>query len=201
MGVRNAPSSTGAFSGLDCGGPDVRPALASHRFASGLSERSATKSDSEDDSDEAEVVETCAAPKVDSNQLSDPMATAETDYLYGDGDGDSVATVDAGCNHLVQQKLSGKHRAHQFRYDIRLHVAPSEEADKTMIAAAKSFFSKAKEMDKSLVIYPWFKNSINPNIKNVRSIPEQMGAFKTVLSPSSAESRRWLPIHARLARP
>jgi hypothetical protein len=146
------------------------------KSADELSERSATKSDSEDDSDEAEVFETCAAPEVDSNQLSDPMATAETDYLYGDDD--SVATVDAGLNHLVQQKLSGKHRAHQLSYDIRLHIAPSEEADKTMIAAAKSFFSKAKEMDKSLVICPWFKKSINPNVKNVRLIPEQMGAFK-----------------------
>jgi hypothetical protein len=49
------------------------------KSADELSERSATNSDSEDDSDEAEVVETRAAPKVDSNQLSDPMATAEID--------------------------------------------------------------------------------------------------------------------------
>jgi hypothetical protein len=49
------------------------------KSADELSERSATSSDSEDDSNEAEVVETRAAPKVDSNQLSDPMATAETD--------------------------------------------------------------------------------------------------------------------------
>jgi hypothetical protein len=109
------------------------------KSADELSERSATNSDLEDESDEAEVVETRAAPKVDSNrlsdpmaaaesdsdeaevvatraapkvdsnQLSDPMATAETDYLYGDDD--SVATVDAGRNHLVQQKLSGKHHS------------------------------------------------------------------------------------------
>jgi hypothetical protein len=47
-----------------------------------------------------------------------------------------------------------------------------------MIAVAKTFFSKAKDMDKSLVIYPWFKKSTNPNIKNAGSIPDQMGAFK-----------------------
>jgi hypothetical protein len=47
-----------------------------------------------------------------------------------------------------------------------------------MISAAKKFFSKAKEMDESPVICPWFKKSINPNIKSVGSIPDQMGAFE-----------------------
>jgi hypothetical protein len=47
-----------------------------------------------------------------------------------------------------------------------------------MISAAKTFLTKAKEMDQSLVVCPWFKNSILPNLKSLASIPETMGAFK-----------------------
>jgi hypothetical protein len=82
--------------------------------------------------------------------------------------------------HTVQNaKLAGTHRHFQLRYDLRLFVAPSEDADKTMIAAAKKFVAKAREIDDSLVVYPWFKKSAAPTIKHARSIPENMGAFKT----------------------
>jgi hypothetical protein len=134
--------------------------------------------DSNDDSETVEVVDKFAGTTGNVHQPSDPMDHAEpTDKLEVDDDSSAV-TPDAGTDHLVQQCVSGNHRAHQLRYNIRLHVAPSEEADKSMIAAAKTFFSKAKEMDKSLVICLWFKKSMNPNIKNVGSIPDQMGAFK-----------------------
>jgi hypothetical protein len=47
-----------------------------------------------------------------------------------------------------------------------------------MIAAAKTFFAKAKEMDESILIYPWFKSSKSSKIQETRLIPETMGAFK-----------------------
>jgi hypothetical protein len=47
------------------------------------------------------------------------------------------------------------------------------------IAAAKKFFNEAKEMDDTLVIYPWFKNSTSSKIQASRLTPEMMGAFKT----------------------
>jgi hypothetical protein len=129
---------------------------------------------SESDSEIVEVVDKPTATTGDIHQPSDPMDHANpADELEVDDDSSAV-TQDAGTNRPVQQRVSGKHRTHQLRYDIRLHVAPSEEADKAMIAAAKMFFSKAKDMDKSLVICPWFKKSTNPNIKNA----DQMGAFK-----------------------
>jgi hypothetical protein len=90
----------------------------------------------------------------------------------------SAATAPAGAATLHQQRLSGKDRNHQLRYDLRFHVQPSKEADKTMIAAAKKFFSKVKEMDDTIVIYPWFKSSKNSKIQETRLIPEKMGAFK-----------------------
>ena len=44
-------------------------------------------------------------------------------------------------------------------YDLCLFVPPSQEADKTMIAIAKMFFIKAKEMDDSITLFPWALNS------------------------------------------
>jgi hypothetical protein len=91
----------------------------------------------------------------------------------------SAATAPAGAATLLQQRISGKDRKNQLRYDVRFHVPPSKEADKTMIAAAKKFFAKAKEMDDSLVIYPWFKASKSSKVQETRLIPDKMGAFKT----------------------
>jgi hypothetical protein len=91
----------------------------------------------------------------------------------------STDTAQAGEANLKQQKLTGKDRTHQIRYDIKFYVAPSKEADKTMIAAAKTFYAKAKEMDESIVIYPWFKSSRSSKIQETCLIPETMGAFKT----------------------
>jgi hypothetical protein len=73
-----------------------------------------------------------------------------------DNDANSVDTAPAGVNYLLEQRLSGKQNSrHQLRScDIRLFVPASQEADETMIAAAKLFCSKAKEMDNLLVIYP-----------------------------------------------
>jgi hypothetical protein len=48
-----------------------------------------------------------------------------------------------------------------------------------MIATAKQCYAKAKEMDKSIDIYPWFKSSKSSKIQETRLIPETMGAFKT----------------------
>jgi hypothetical protein len=130
------------------------------------------------DSEIAEVVDKPTAITGDIHQPSDPMDHADpADELEGDDDSSAV-TQDAGTNNLVQQRVSGKHRAHQLRYDIRLQVSTSEEADKAMISAAKTFLTKAKEMDKSLVVHPWFKKSILPNLKSFASIPETMRAFK-----------------------
>jgi hypothetical protein len=71
-------------------------------------------------------------------------------------DDSSAATAPAGVATLLQQRIAGKDRQHQLRYDIKLLVPASKEADKTMIAAAKKFYAKAKEMDDYIVIYPWF---------------------------------------------
>jgi hypothetical protein len=90
----------------------------------------------------------------------------------------SAATAPAGAATLQQQKLIGNDRQHQLRYNVRFFVQPSQEADKIMIAAAKKFFTKAKEMDDSLFIYPWYKSSKWSKVKEPRSIPETMGAFK-----------------------
>jgi hypothetical protein len=138
----------------------------------------AEDNDSDDESETVEVVDNPSPSTGNIHQPSYPMAHAEPAEDTDVDDDSSAVTQDAGTNQLVQQRMSGKHRTHQLRYDVRLHVAPSEEADKSMIAAAKTFFSKANEMDKSLVICPWFKKSINPNIKNVGSILDQMGASK-----------------------
>jgi hypothetical protein len=45
--------------------------------------------------------------------------------------------------------------------------------------AAKKFFTKAKEMDNSIVIYPWYKASKSSKVQETRLIPEMMSAFKT----------------------
>ena len=56
----------------------------------------------------------------------------------------SADTAPAGQDTLQQQKLSGNYRKHHLRYDLRLNVPTCQEADKTMIKTAKTFFSKAK---------------------------------------------------------
>jgi hypothetical protein len=100
--------------------------------------------DSDDNSEIAEVVDKPAGPTGDIYQPSNPMDHAEpADELEVDDDSLAV-TQDAGTNRLVQHRMSGKHRMHQLRYDIRPHVAPSEEADKSMIAEAKIFSRKRK---------------------------------------------------------
>jgi hypothetical protein len=91
----------------------------------------------------------------------------------------SAITAPAGAANLHQCKLSGKDRKYQLRYDICLDVTPSTEANTTMIYAAQQFFNKAKKMDDTLVIYPWFKTSTSSKIQESRFIPETMGAFKT----------------------
>jgi hypothetical protein len=78
-----------------------------------------------------------------------------------------------------QQKVSGQDRLDQIGYDVRFFLQPSKEADKTMIAAAKKLFTKAKEMDDSIVIYPWFKSSKSSKVQETRLVAETMGAFKT----------------------
>jgi hypothetical protein len=90
----------------------------------------------------------------------------------------SEATAVAGTDRLQEQKLKGQYRKHHLRYDLRLHVPASQEADKVMIAAAKKFFAKAKEMDPTITVLPWSATSSQAKLKDARSIPEQMGAFK-----------------------
>ena len=119
---------------------------------------------------------------VEDMHLSDDEASTPQAQDMSEDDDSSVssqATAHAGKDFLQEQKLSGKYRKHQLRYDLRLFVPPSQEADKTMIAMAKKFFLKAKEMDESITLFPWALNSKSVKIKDARSIPEQMGAFKT----------------------
>jgi hypothetical protein len=52
-----------------------------------------------------------------------------------------------------------------------------KEADKTMTGCQKNL-SKAKEMDDTIVIYPWYKASKNSKVQETRLIPEKMGSFK-----------------------
>jgi hypothetical protein len=99
-------------------------------------------------------------------------------HIYQAPDDASTATAPAGAAPLQQQKLIGNDQQHQLRYNVRFFVEPSQEADKIMIAAAKKFFTKAKEMDDTLVIYPWYKSSKWSKFQEPRSIPETMGAFK-----------------------
>ena len=114
-----------------------------------------------------------------SEEDADMSPTPHEDMHDDDDDADSVTTAPAGAEPPQQQKLTGKHRAHQLRHDIRLFVSPLQEADKVMIKAAKKVFSEAKEMDPSSVICPWFKNSVMPKIQLARETPEQLGAFET----------------------
>ena len=118
------------------------------------------------------------------DMLLSEEATAEepAQPMQEASDASTVASADtapAGQDTLQQMKLSGKHRKHHLRYDLRLNVPASQEADKTMIKMAKTFFSRAKEMDSSLTLFPWAVNSKQVKVKDARSIPEQMGAFKT----------------------
>ena len=106
--------------------------------------------------------------------LADSMGESSDDASVA-----STDTAPAGKGLLQQQKLSGAYRKHQLRYDLRLFVSPSQEADKTMLAMANKLFFKAKEMDNSITLFPWALNSKSVKIKDARSIPEQMGSFKT----------------------
>jgi hypothetical protein len=115
-----------------------------------------TSKDMDDESDSVEVSGSPTDTTGDRHTPSDPMTHADSDSeddIEADDDLSAV-TQDGGTNNLVQQRVSGTHRAHQLRHDIRLHVSPSEEADKAMISAAKTFLTKAKEMDQSLVVHP-----------------------------------------------
>jgi ABC-type Zn2+ transport system substrate-binding protein/surface adhesin len=125
--------------------------------------------------------EAATAEGEDATEEVDDKATEEVDDDPAEevDDDASAATAQAGEDSLHQQKMSGKDPEHQLRYDIWLWVQPSKDADKTMIAAAKKVFNKAKEMDDTLVIYPWFKNSTSSNIQASRLVPKMMGTFKT----------------------
>jgi hypothetical protein len=129
---------------------------------------------------DAEVAE--ESQMVDVTLTSDSFSKAKNrrskSSAFVDDDA-SADTTQAGEANLHQHKLTGKDRTNQIRYDIKFHVVPSKEADKTMIAAAKKCFAKAKEMDESIVIYPWFKSSKSSKIQETHLIPETMGAFKT----------------------
>ena len=48
-----------------------------------------------------------------------------------------------------------------------------------MITMAKKFFAKAKEMDNSIIVFPWALSSKQVKIEDAWSIPKQMGSFKT----------------------
>jgi hypothetical protein len=95
-----------------------------------------------------------------------------------DDDADDDVTVQAGSEDLIQNKITGKDRKFQLRYDLKLVVEPSKDADKKLIAVAKKFFAKLKEADDSVVIYPWFKKATEPKIRKATSIPDSLGAFK-----------------------
>jgi len=114
----------------------------------------------------------------DSSSSSSKSSSSSSDDM-DDASVQSDATAQAGKGLLQQQKLAGTYRKHQLRYDLRLFVPPSQEADKTMFATAKKFFLKAKEMDDSITLFPWALNSKCAKIKDARSIPDQMGSFKT----------------------
>jgi hypothetical protein len=107
-----------------------------------------------------------------------PKNTLRKTRSTSSADDDSAATAPAGADTLYQQNIDGKDREHQLRYDVRFLVPASTEVDKTM-ATAKNVFTKAKEMDTSLVIYPWFCASKSSKVTEIRLIPEKMGAFKT----------------------
>lgn len=44
---------------------------------------------------------------------------------------------------------------------------------------ANNYFSKAKEIDNSITLFPWALDSKSDKIKNAWSILEQVGSFKT----------------------
>ena len=114
--------------------------------------------------------------------FNDDSGDALADSMIKSSDDASVTSEDtapAGKGLLQQQKLSGTYCKHHLRYDLRLFVPPLQEADKTMIAMAKKFFIKAKEMDDSITLFPWALNAKSVKIKDAWSIPEQMGSFKT----------------------
>jgi hypothetical protein len=110
---------------------------------------------------------------------ADIMAVDSEDDEDGDDDeADDDVTVQAGAEDLIQNKITGKDCKFQLRYDLKLTVDPSKDADKKMIAVAKKLFAKLKETDDTVVIYPWFKKATEPKIRKATSIPESMGAFK-----------------------
>jgi hypothetical protein len=125
--------------------------------------------------DVSALVEHIPDSVTDEKQLKKRRIQGHINHMPDDASAD---TAPAGAATLQQQKLIGNNRQHHVLYDVRFFVQPSQEADKIMIAAAKKFFTKAKEMDDSLVIYPWYKSSKWSKVKEPRSIPETMGAFK-----------------------
>jgi hypothetical protein len=74
-----------------------------------------------------------------------PPAPDESMSESDDSAVSSDATAPAGKDFLQKQKLSGNYRKHQLRYDLRLFVPPSQEADKTMITMAKNSSRRPKK--------------------------------------------------------
>jgi hypothetical protein len=91
----------------------------------------------------------------------------------------------------MQQKVSGKDRLHQPCCNLKLHVAPSKEANKKMIAAATKFFIKAKEMDKTFVQSAL--GSSCPRIEDQKCgvHPSNDGSIQETLSPTSPTQSGW----------
>jgi hypothetical protein len=97
----------------------------------------------------------------------------------------SAAPAPAGVAVLHQQNITGNNRQHQLRYDLRLFCPPSKDANKTLMAAAKKRFTKAKEIDASCVLYPWYTDSTSSKLQDPQAIPDKMGAFKAFIHQAS----------------
>jgi hypothetical protein len=100
----------------------------------------------------------------------------------------SAATAPAGAPAVLhQQNITGNIRQHQLRYDLSLFCPPSKDADKTLMAAAKKWFTKAKEIDATCVLYHWYTDSTSSKLQDPQAIPDKMGAFKAFFHQASPQ--------------
>jgi hypothetical protein len=67
-------------------------------------------------------------------------------------------------------------RKHMIRYDLKVDVVPSKATEPlaTLSSALLAFWTKLKDADKKLVIYPWKDGSIAAPLQKIKDMPEKL---------------------------
>ena len=78
----------------------------------------------------------------------------------------------------MQPQCRNVPRARTNRYDVKLHVAPNQNAPAALRTALMDFFKKIKEEDSQAVIYPWFATDSQARaLRKPDDIPTDVGSL------------------------